>query len=58
VHGPFVIAIRSHLMGKGDKRTFRGKIYSGSYGRTRPHKSKKPPAGKTSAPPAKPPTGR
>ncbi len=31
-------------MGKGDKRTRRGKIYNGSYGRTRPHKLKKTPA--------------
>lgn len=32
-------------MGKGDKRTRRGKIYRGSYGKRRPHrarKSKKP----------------
>ena len=28
-------------MGKGDKRTRRGKIYKGSYGKTRPHRSKK-----------------
>ena len=27
-------------MGKGDKRTRRGKIFKGSYGRTRPHKKK------------------
>jgi 30S ribosomal protein S31 len=25
-------------MGKGDKRTKRGKIFRGSYGKTRPHK--------------------
>jgi 30S ribosomal protein S31 len=25
-------------MGKGDKRTRRGKIYRGSYGKRRPHK--------------------
>ena len=24
-------------MGKGDKRTLRGKIFKGSYGKTRPH---------------------
>jgi 30S ribosomal protein S31 len=24
-------------MGKGDKRTKRGKIFKGSYGKTRPH---------------------
>jgi 30S ribosomal protein S31 len=28
-------------MGKGDLRTRRGKIYNGSYGKTRPHKPKK-----------------
>ncbi|MBM4160426.1 MAG: 30S ribosomal protein THX [Ignavibacteria bacterium] len=29
-------------MGKGDQRTRRGKIYRGSYGKTRPRKKKKP----------------
>ncbi len=28
-------------MGKGDKRTKRGKIYKGSYGKSRPHRAKK-----------------
>jgi 30S ribosomal protein S31 len=28
-------------MGKGDKRTRKGKIYKGSYGKTRPHRVKK-----------------
>ena len=28
-------------MGKGDKRTRKGKIYKGSYGNRRPHRSKK-----------------
>jgi ribosomal small subunit protein bTHX len=27
-------------MGKGDKRTRRGKIFKGSYGKTRSHKKK------------------
>jgi len=27
-------------MGKGDKRTRRGKIFKGSYGKTRPRKKK------------------
>ncbi len=27
-------------MGKGDKRTKRGKIYKGSYGKSRPHRAK------------------
>jgi 30S ribosomal protein S31 len=31
-------------MGKGDKRTRRGKIYKGSYGKTRPQRRKKKPA--------------
>jgi len=29
-------------MGKGDKKTRRGKITMGSYGKTRPHKKQKP----------------
>jgi 30S ribosomal protein S31 len=29
-------------MGKGDKRTRKGKIYKGSYGKKRPHRIKKP----------------
>ena len=28
-------------MGKGDKRTFRGKVFKGSHGKTRPRKAKK-----------------
>ena len=28
-------------MGKGDKKTRRGKIASGSFGKTRPHKKKR-----------------
>ncbi len=28
-------------MGKGDKKTRRGKITSGSFGKTRPHKKKR-----------------
>jgi len=38
-------------MGKGDLRSRRGKIYNGSYGKTRPHKGKKkePSAAKTAA---------
>lgn len=31
-------------MGKGDKRTKRGKIYAGSYGNTRPQGESKAPA--------------
>ena len=33
-------------MGKGDKRTFRGKMFKGSYGKTRPHHLKKKAAAK------------
>ena len=29
-------------MGRGDKRTRHGKIFRGSYGKTRPHRVKKP----------------
>lgn len=29
-------------MGRGDKKTKRGKIAIGSYGKSRPHKKKKP----------------
>lgn len=38
-------------MGKGDLRTRRGKIYNGSYGKTRTHggKKKEEPAAKTAA---------
>jgi 30S ribosomal protein S31 len=35
-------------MGKGDKRTKRGKIFKGSHGKTRPHRMpKKAPAKKS-----------
>lgn len=30
-----------HRVGKGDKRTFRGKVFKGSHGKTRPRKPKK-----------------
>jgi 30S ribosomal protein S31 len=36
----------SDIMGKGDKRTLRGKIFKGSYGKTRPHHPKQKPAAK------------
>jgi len=41
--------------GKGDRRTRRGKIYNGSYGRTRPQRGKKAGAAKpgTAARPAR-----
>jgi ribosomal small subunit protein bTHX len=28
-------------LGKGDKRTFRGKVFRGSHGKTRPRKARK-----------------
>ena len=28
-------------MGKGDKRSFKGKVFKGSYGKTRPRHTKK-----------------
>ena len=35
-------------MGKGDKRSLKGKVFKGSYGKTRPrHKDKKAAAGAT-----------
>jgi 30S ribosomal protein S31 len=38
-------------MGKGDVRTRRGKIYNGSFGKTRPHKlAKKKPVHGAAAP--------
>ena len=30
-------------MGKGDKRSRRGKLFRGTFGKTRPHKPKKTP---------------
>jgi 30S ribosomal protein S31 len=29
------------IMGRGDARTRKGKIFKGSYGKTRPHRAKK-----------------
>ncbi|MGZ5032610.1 MAG: 30S ribosomal protein THX [Usitatibacter sp.] len=29
-------------MGKGDKRTFKGKVFKGSFGKSRPRHQKKP----------------
>jgi ribosomal small subunit protein bTHX len=45
-------------MGRGDKRTFRGKIFAGSYGNTRLQKVKKKAAAKTGAGGAKAQPGR
>lgn len=39
-------------MGKGDRKTRRGKIYAGSFGKTRPKDAKKKAAGKAAAPAA------
>ena len=36
----------THTMGKGDKRTLRGKIFKGSYGKTRRHHPQKKAAAK------------
>jgi 30S ribosomal protein S31 len=33
--------ISGDIMGRGDARTRKGKIFKGSYGKTRPHKVKK-----------------
>ncbi|HWG10997.1 MAG TPA: 30S ribosomal protein THX [Rhodanobacteraceae bacterium] len=40
-------------MGKGDKKTRKGKIYAGSHGNTRPHSPKSKAAVKKSTAPAK-----
>jgi 30S ribosomal protein S31 len=37
-------------MGKGDKRTLRGKIFKGSYGKSRPHDPRKKPAASKAKP--------
>jgi 30S ribosomal protein S31 len=42
-----------HFMGKGDKKTKRGKIFMGSYGNTRPQKSEKNTTGSKPADSAK-----
>ena len=34
-------SIWSLSLGKGDKRTFRGKVFRGSHGKSRPRKAKK-----------------
>lgn len=39
-----------HTNGKGDRRTRRGKIYNGSYGKTRPQRGKKSAGTKAGAP--------
>ena len=36
-------------MGKGDKRSKKGKIFKGSYGKVRPHKSTKYASGREAA---------
>ncbi len=41
-------------MGKGDRKTRRGKIYAGSFGKTRPKSAKKKAAGAAAAPAAAP----
>ncbi|MCC7082478.1 MAG: 30S ribosomal protein THX [Burkholderiales bacterium] len=43
-------------MGRGDARTRKGKIFKGSYGKTRPHKAKK--SAGTAQPAAKAPGRR
>lgn len=41
-------------MGKGDRRSRRGKIYNGSYGKKRPHRARNGAATATTAPTAAP----
>lgn len=45
-------------MGKGDKRTRKGKIYAGSHGNARPHSPKSKAAVKTAAKPAARPVAK
>jgi 30S ribosomal protein S31 len=45
-------------MGKGDKKTRKGKIYAGSHGNTRPHSAKSKAAVKTTAAKAAKPAAR
>ncbi|NII10193.1 30S ribosomal protein THX [Oleiagrimonas sp. C23AA] len=45
-------------MGKGDRRTARGKIYRGSYGRSRPHSARTTVADKAVVKGAKKPATR
>jgi ribosomal small subunit protein bTHX len=33
--------LKENRVGKGDKRTFRGKVFKGSHGKSRPRKAKK-----------------
>jgi 30S ribosomal protein S31 len=44
------------MMGKGDRRTRRGKIYNGSYGKTRPRRAPRKNAEARPAVPRRPPT--
>jgi 30S ribosomal protein S31 len=37
---------KEDLMGKGDRRSRRGKLFRGTYGNKRPHKKEKNPAAK------------
>jgi len=41
-------------MGKGDRRTRRGKIYNGSYGKKRPHRARKGAADAPATPGSRP----
>jgi 30S ribosomal protein S31 len=51
VSGLFVtLGSKKNIMGRGDKKTKKGKIFQGSFGKSRPAKPKKKAAGK---PPAK-----
>ena len=45
-------------MGKGDKKTRKGKIYAGSHGNTRPHSPKTKAAVKTATKPAARPAAK
>jgi 30S ribosomal protein S31 len=51
-----IIVLNGDSMGKGDKRTKKGKIFKGSYGKSRPHDPNKKKA--ASAPKTRPQRGQ
>jgi 30S ribosomal protein S31 len=38
LHRTFLTTIKTHTMGRGDKKTKKGKIFKGSFGKSRPTK--------------------
>jgi 30S ribosomal protein S31 len=48
-HSPFNQYLKGILMGKGDRRSLRGKLFRGTYGKKRPRKKTKKAAVKANA---------